>query len=124
MLLCAICTFKYVKTLFVEPDTSIGRLNRTKYGKSRVDNTTRAGLCQTPFTLAQGQESRKTDTDMAKWIHPPVDSAMTLLAKLERLYGVTPMKSDALGRRAALPSEIERAIYGRGRDTRDRTNGR
>jgi hypothetical protein len=74
--------------------------------------------------LVEYQESRKTDNDMAKWTHPPVDSAMTLLAKLERLYGVTPMKSDALGRRTALPSEIERAIYGRGRGSRDRTNGR
>jgi hypothetical protein len=61
---------------------------------------------------------------MAKNTFSTAGSAMTLLAKLEKLYGTATVKRDALGRRSALPSEIERAIYGRDRNQRDRSNGR
>jgi len=49
-----------------------------------------------------------------------------LLAKLEKLYGGDPIKSDVLGRRIALPSEIERATAaaqsGENQKSSDKTN--
>lgn len=61
---------------------------------------------------------------MTKNPYYPASEAGALLAKLEKLYGSATVKRDALGRRNALPSEIERAIYGRDRQSRGRNHGR
>jgi hypothetical protein len=55
---------------------------------------------------------------MTKFAYPATGYNPGLLAKLEKLYGAKALGRDVLGRRAAMPSEIERAITGRERGDR------
>jgi hypothetical protein len=50
--------------------------------------------------------------------HATADEQNTL-AKLQRLYGRSSLRPDAFGRRAAMPSEIERLIQARHPDKPD-----
>jgi hypothetical protein len=55
---------------------------------------------------------------MTKYAYPATGYNSGLLAKLEKLYGARSIGRDVLGRRAAMPSEIQQAITGRERGGR------
>ncbi|MCS6842976.1 MAG: hypothetical protein NZ528_01430 [Caldilineales bacterium] len=50
----------------------------------------------------------------------PGEAQTATLIKLRRIYGGHSLQADAFGRRPALPSEIQRAVGRRAKETGDR----